>query len=257
MKHSLKLMIAAAALSVGAAGTQAAEVDDILKAGKKKLANAQASQKRIDKIAAATDDLVIEFNTLNDELDDTKVYNRQKRLVIAHQQLQMDRLRASIAGVQDTERRIPPLIERMIVGLEQHIAIDLPFNMEEREERVERFRNNIGDSGKSVAEKFRQVLEAYRIELEYGNKIDTYVAEIQLGDSDTPQEVNIFRLGRTALVYQTKDKSKAGVWDQASREWTPLDASEYRNAISTAIRIAKKTATLDIMTMPVKAPEAQ
>lgn len=255
MKHSLKLIIAAAALSVGAAGAQAADVDDILKAGKKKLNNAAASQKRIDKIAADTTDLTLDFQTASDELEDTKVYNRQKELVIAHQKLQMDRLRNQIASIQDTERGIPPLIERMIEGLEQHVALDLPFDIEERQERVKRFRDGLGDSGKSVAEKFRQVLEAYRIELEYGNKIDTYVTEIEVDGA--PQEVNIFRMGRTALVYQTKDKTKAGVWDQDSRSWQPLDAGEYRNAISTAIRIAKKTATLDIMTMPIKAPEAQ
>ena len=254
-QHSLKLMVAAAALSFGAAGVQAAEVEDVLKAGKKKLANAQASQKRIDKIASDTTDIVVDFGAKNDELEEINVYNQQKALVIKHQELTISKLKASIAGVQDTERRIPPLIERMIEGLEQHIALDMPFNLKDREARVQKFRTNIGSSDMSAAEKFRQVLQAYQFELEYGTKIDTYVDEVKVGD--TLQEVNILRLGRTVLAYQSKDKNRAGVWDQESRSWVPLDAGAYRNALSSAIRIANKTATLDILTLPVKAPEAQ
>lgn len=254
-QHPLKLISAVALLCFGAAGAQAAEVGDILKAGKKKLANAQASQRRIDKIAAATDDLVTEFNQVNDELDDTKVYNRQKELVIRQQRVRVERIKSDIAGVQDTQRSIPPLIERMIDAYEQLVALDMPFDMDARKKRVERFRNNISSSEFNDSEKFRQVLAAYLIELDYSNKLADYVVEIDIDGE--PQEVNMLRLGRTSLVYQTKDKSRAGVWDPETRRWVELDAGEYRNAISDALRISRKTATIDIMKLPVKAPEAQ
>ena len=254
-QHPLKLIIAAALLCFGAAGAQAAEVGDILKAGKKKLANAQASQQRIDKIAAATDDLAIEFNQVNDEIDDTGVYNRQKELVIQQQLVRIERIKADIAGVQDTQRSVPPLVERMIDAYEQLIALDMPFDVDQRQKRVERFRNNIASPEFNDSEKFRQVLAAYLIELGYSSKLADYVVEIEVDGE--PQEVNMLRLGRTALVYQTKDKSRAGVWDPETRTWIDLDAGEYRNAISNALRISRKTATIDIMTLPVKAPEAQ
>ena len=50
------------------------------------------------------------------------------------------------------------------VGLETFVELDVPFHMEERMQRIEFLRNNLDRSDVSIAEKFRQVLEAYKIE---------------------------------------------------------------------------------------------
>jgi hypothetical protein len=64
-------------------------------------------------------------------------------------------------------------------------------------------------------------------------------------------------VGRIALLYQTTDTEIAGAWDQRSRSWVPLDRGEYRNAIMKALRISRKEATIDLMNLPIAAPEAK
>jgi hypothetical protein len=48
----------------------------------------------------------------------------------------------------------------------------------------------------------------------------------------------------------------SGVWDQKNRTWVPLSRGEYRNAIMKGLRIARKEASIDLMSLPVAAPEA-
>ena len=44
------------------------------------------------------------------------------------------------------------------------------------------------------------------------------------------REVEFLRLGRTALIYQTRDASSQGVWNKQTRQWEALDSS-YRTQI--------------------------
>jgi hypothetical protein len=164
-------------------------------------------------------------------------------------------IEASIDEVQIIQRQMTPLVIRMIDGLEQFVEMDVPFNLDERRDRVEFLRTNVDRSDLTVAEKFRQVLEAYNIELQYGRGFETYSDTIELAGG--PREVDFLRIGRIALVYQTTDGQEAGVWNNETRSWEPLDSGDYGNAIRKGVRIAKKQATIELLNMPVAAPEAE
>jgi hypothetical protein len=69
------------------------------------------------------------------------------------------------------------------------------------------------------------------------------------------REVNILQVGRISLMYQTTDTELAGGWDASQNAWVPLDNS-YRNALLKGFRIVRKQASLDIINVPVQAPEA-
>jgi hypothetical protein len=257
-QHRFKIMALTAALSASTlfsvTDVKAATVDDVVNAEKQIIAAGQSSQKRIDKLADEAFDLFQAFKTENKLIENLQVYNAQLERQINDQQQQMVKLKGSIANVTVTERQIPPLTIRMIDGLEQFVNLDLPFSLAERTQRIEQLRNNVGRSDLSVAEKFRQVLEAYTIELEYGKKIDEYSDSISVGNNE--MEVNVLRVGRICLAYQTKDQNGVGVWDQNTGEWIELDPSDYRSAMKHALRIAKKQASINVLTLPIKAPEA-
>jgi hypothetical protein len=70
------------------------------------------------------------------------------------------------------------------------------------------------------------------------------------------RDVNFFQVGRIALLYQTTDTEISGVWDKASSDFIQLDKGEYRNAILKGLRIARKQASIDILKLPISAPEA-
>ena len=58
------------------------------------------------------------------------------------------------------------------------------------------------------------------------------------------------------MVWTKACQGSAGAWDQDARDWVELDGRGYQNAIRQGIRIADKTAVIDLMNLPVSAPEA-
>jgi hypothetical protein len=259
--HRLKTVLIAAAVAAGsvmgfASVSQADEtLNAILKVGESKNAAAAKSQVKIDKLADETRALLTDYKTVNKQIDGLKVYNARLQKQIDNQLRRIADIENSISQVTVIQRQMTPLVIRMIDGLEKFVALDVPFHMEEREKRIAFLRGNLDRSDVTVAEKFRQVLEAYKIESEYGRKIDAYKGSVEIDGVD--RDVNFFRVGRIALLYQTTDTEVAGAWDQRSRSWVKLDNGEYRNAIMKGLRIARKEASIDVLNLPIAAPEVQ
>lgn len=253
----LKAVALSTVLSAGALMGSVAQADQtldaILKVGQTKTTVAQESQKRIDRLAQETDDLVQQFKHQNRLIADLRMYNSQLEKQVAAQTQVLQELEGSVDQVTVIERQIQPLIVRMLDGLEQFVKLDKPFRMTERTERLEMLRANQDRADISVSEKFRQVLEAYKIESEYGRFLDTYNDTLSIDGQD--REVSVLQIGRLALIYQTSDANTAGVWDATQNQWVTLDKS-YRTAILKGFRIARKQASLDTIVVPVQAPEA-
>jgi len=252
MAVALTTALSASALygSVATADT----LDNVLAVGQQKTTAAQASQKRIDKIAEETSSLLQDFKVVNKEIDGLRVYNRQLEKQLANQLQVINELDESIANVTVIERQIQPLILRMLEGLEQFIELDAPFKLDERMANLEGVKNNMDRSDITVAEKFRQVLELYNFEAEYARKIDTYGDSLNVNGQE--REVNVLQIGRIALLAQTTDSEISLAYDKGQKAWVEIDAGEYRRALMSGLKIAKKQATIDIMTMPIPAPEA-
>jgi hypothetical protein len=259
-KHRLKEVLIAALVVAGTLGgtvaaVQATTLDSILAVGKSKNDAARASQAKIDKLADETRDLLSDYKTVTKQVDGLKVYNTRLQRQIDNQMARIGEIDESIDQVTIISRQMTPLILRMIDGLEKFVELDVPFHLQERQQRIEFLRANLDRSDVSVAEKFRQVLEAYKIENEYGRKIDAYKGNVEVDGVE--RDVNFLRVGRIALLYQTTDTEVSGAWDQSTRSWVSLDRGEYRNAIMKGLRIARKEASIDLMNMPVAAPEAK
>ena len=258
--HRLKNVLIAVLVSAGAlAGTvaavQASTLDSILKVGDAKNNAARKSQVKIDRLADETRDLLSDYKTVTKQIDGLKVYNARLQRQIDNQLLRIGEIDEAIDQVTIISRQMTPLVIRMIDGLQKFVELDVPFHMDERQQRIDFLRANLDRSDVTVAEKFRQVLEAYKIENEYGRKIDAYKGSVEIDGVE--RDVNFFRVGRVALLYQTTDTEISGAWDQRSRSWVPLDRGEYRNAIMKGLRIARKEASIDLMNLPVAAPEAK
>ncbi len=228
-------------------------LDAVIQVGQAKTTLAQDSQKRIDRLAQETDDLLQQFKQQNKLIDDLRVFNGQMEKQVAKQLEVVSDLDQSIEKVTVIERQIQPLIFRMLDSLEQFVNLDKPFQLTERKARIESLRNNQDRADISVSEKFRQVLEAYKIESAYGGTIEAYKDTLNVGGQD--REVNILRVGRVSLMYQTTDAKSCGTWDATQGQWVPLDDS-YNSRILKGLRIARDQASKDIMTMRVQAPEA-
>ncbi len=243
------------ALLVTAAATQADNLQAVLKVGQDRHEAAKKSQVRVDRLADETRDLLTDYKTVMKEVDGLKVYNARLERTLAKQEQRLANLEKSISEVKVIQRQVDPLLVKMMDGLEQFIALDIPFDADRRQENLELLRSSMDRSDLSTAEKFRQVLEAYKIENEYGRMLST--AETTIAIDGVERNVTTLQVGRVALVYQTADKAMTGMWNQNTRQWEALDGGEYQNAVDKAIKIAKKEAVYDLLKLPVLPPEAK
>ena len=256
--HRFKTVLLAACVAGGALGvaasSNAASIDQVLDVGKQRTAEAKSSQAKIDRLADETRDLLSDYKTVMKQVDGLRVYNARLERQIANQNRRISDIDGSISEAAVIQRQIPPLVGRMLDGLEQFINLDMPFDLDTRLGNIEAVRNNLDRSDVTAAEAFRQVLELYSIELQYGRGIESYSDTIEI--NGTPREVDILRIGRISLVYQTTDGAETGAWDTGSGTWEALPAGDYASAVRKGVRIAKKQATIELLNMPVAAPEA-
>ena len=217
--------------------------------------NELAKQTQADISHLETDELDLrhEYHNKLKTIDGQKVHNRNLSLQIAKQNDALVILRESIAEVDLIESAITPLMARMIEGLEQFIALDKPFLLEERTGRVEELRELLGQFNVEDSEKFAQVLRAYQIESEYGRTMDVVQEELELSDG-TIHNVKILRVGRIALVYQTLNGDKTGWWNPETKDWEELNAS-YNTPIKNGIKMAGKQLTSGLFQVPILIPE--
>ena len=210
--------------------------------------SAAKSQEKINGITDQIDSKLQQFKTLMKEIEGLEVYNTQLRKQINNQEQEMADLNAAIDEVSVVERQITPLMMRMIDGLEQFVALDVPFLPEERANRVADLRAMMDRADVAASEKFRRVMEAYQVEMDYGRTMEAYSGIHSINGQE--REVEFLRLGRTALIYQTRDASMQGVWNKQTRQWEELDSS-YRTQITKGLRMAKKQLAPDLLMLPV------
>ena len=238
------------ALSAPASATT---LNDIYQVAQQMNQSAKRSQAKIDSLTEETRKLLSEYKTVLKEIEGLRVYNRQLEKQISNQEQEMSDLAESIDKVTLIERQITPLMLRMIDGLEQFVNLDMPFLMDERMARIDRLREMMDRADVAVSEKFSQVMRAYQIENEYGRTVETYGDTIDI--QGTERKVDVLKVGRVALVYQTPDGQDTGMYNKVSQAFEPV-GDEYQASVRQGIRMARQQATQDMFSIPVHGAEA-
>ncbi len=253
-----KVLAPFASLMVAGA-TQAAEIDtsiidQALNIIEQQNEAAIASQETVTRLSNSASTLFEEFKLENDNLEAMLVLNAGLRKQISVQEENIATLQQSITDVAVVTQEMPLLMTKMLASIEQFVELDLPFQQEERRARLQFARDAIDSPDVSVAEKFRQILVLYQTENNYGRTHETYATTLNLEGVD--RDVDILRVGRIALLYQTKDRTMTGAWDKAAGAWVTLDPVEYRTAVQRAISVSSGLVSPAIMDLPIVAPES-
>ena len=211
-------------------------------------ADGQASQTRVNTLDDQIDELTREYRAALKQLASLREYNAQLEKLIRGQRAEMVSIRKQIEDVTHVDRAILPLMFRMINALEQFVALDVPFLIDVRRERVANLRALMDRSDANPAEKYRKILEAYEIENEYGRTIEAYEAQMEINGEE--RTVAFLRIGRVALVYQTLDGDESGAWDKKTGSFVDLDG-DFDSQLRAALRIAKQQAAPDLLVVPI------
>ena len=253
MNPMFRGLLCAGGLLAAAAVAGADSLEEIEAVQAERAEAGRQSQSRIDDIVKETDSLEYEYKRVLKELEGLKVFNTLMERQIDRQEADITLLNEAIDEVEASRRQMMPLMVRMIEALDLFVEADAPFLLDERRSRVAGLNELMEREDVSVAEKFRKVLEAYQIENDYGRTIEAYKDSV---DHDGGVlEVDVLRIGRVALVYQTADLSATRRWDREARGWVDLEGS-YRNQVRNGLRVARKQVAPDLLLLPVSAPEA-
>ena len=104
----------------------------------------------------------------------TKVfYADQLETQIRSQDEEMKTNDGQLREVETTAREVVPLMQKMLDTLEQFVGLDVPFLLEERTKRMATLKELMTRADVAFSEKYRRILEAYQVEMEYGRTIET------------------------------------------------------------------------------------
>ncbi|WP_199608868.1 DUF3450 domain-containing protein [Flocculibacter collagenilyticus] len=213
---------------------------------------AAKSQSKINGIYEQTQEIVAEYRAVVDEMENLKVYNDHVARLVADQQSEIDSLNSQITEIETTKKTVIPMMYKMIDTLEEFVEADIPILQEERASRIELLRETMSRAKVTTSEKYRQVLEAYQIEKDYGSMLRAWQGTLNYEGTDIT--VDFVHYGRVAFVAQSLDQKNSWVWNNNSRSWEKLD-EEYNRSVTQAIKVARKQAAATLIKLPILAAE--
>jgi hypothetical protein len=243
--------LAAPTLAPLPAGAQPASLERALEERIAADAEERASQQRVDALDDATQKMLTEYRRALSDAESFRTYAEQLAAQVESQNEEKAAIEQQLLEIETTSREVLPLMQRMLDTLEQFVALDVPFLLEERTQRVATLKQMMGRADVTISEKYRRILEAYQVELDYGRTIEAY--EGQLAGEGDPRTVQFLRVGRVTLLYQTLDGRETGYWDAEQKRW--VVAPEYAAGFQEGVAVAKKARAPEMLIVPVPAPK--
>ena len=195
------------------------------------------TQKAEDKWAEERSRLKAKYEKRESKNDLLIGKNRELKRAVAARRASVDALEREIAQIARISEEFLPFLEQTYDRLEGLVKEDVPFLSDERRKRLETLRRTLDDHRVSIGEKFRKVMEALSVEAEYGNTVEVYQEEIIINDKKI--QVNVFRLGRISLFFQSLDAKTIGYFDASVLAWKKFPP-QYNRQINAAIEMGAK-----------------
>jgi len=243
-KHCLLAGVAAVVFTLPAGAQQ---LDRAMQVAKGSTAASAASQQRVENLDDEADSMLRDYRAVLQQIDNIQLFVDQQDIYLDSQSAEIRSLNRQLDTVESIKQGMAPMMLRMTIAIEDSIEADLPFNLGDRRARVQRIKDTLANPNVSPAEQYRQVLNAYKIEVSYGYGIASYEGR---HPAKAGMKVNYLRYGRTALLYMTKDGSEIASFDMKSKKWVEVPNSKA-NAVRKAIRIAKEQSAPDIVMAPI------
>lgn len=250
----LKSSIAKRLLLAGVAGMlfaspASAQLESALSTAKASTSASAASQQRVERLDDEADTAIREYRAVLQQKDNIQLFVAQQDIFLQSQNSEIASLKRQLGTVEQIKQGMSPMMLKMAIAIEDAIKTDLPFNLNERLARVDRMKAVLANPDVSPAEQYRQVLNAFKIEVSYGQGIDSYEGA---HPSRPGNVVNFLRFGRTSLVYMTKDESEIARYNTENGSWDVLNGADAL-AMRQAIRVSKGEAAPAIVYAPVTA----
>ena len=141
------------------------------------------SQKKIDGLAAQASEDAQRIRLAEQRLESLTIYNDQLARLIDSQESEITSLQRQTEEIDDIETGALPLMIEMTETIKEMVSSDLPFLLREREDRADSLSLLIDRADVTAGEKFRRIMEAYLVELDFGRTIEGYRGELDLDNA--------------------------------------------------------------------------
>ncbi len=198
-----------------------------------------------------TQKMLTEYRKAVADAESYTTYAKQLEGQVQSQDEEMATINQQLTEIETTSREVLPLMQRMLSTLSEFVQLDVPFLAEERKNRVTMLEAMMSRADVTLSEKYRRIVEAYQVEMDYGRTLEAY--EGKIGEGDAARTVQFLRIGRVALLYQTLDVKETGYWDADQKNW--VIANQYAHGFKEGISVAKKQRAPEMLIVPVPAPK--
>jgi len=246
-----RLLVLGSGLVLGVLTANAQVLDRGIDAENRITQQAAEDQARINQVDEQTQRLVDEYRQVLAETESLREYNKQMENVVGNQEKEIVSINKQLDGLEETNRDVVPLMIEMSDALLKLVQADMPFRQKERVDRAKNIIDSLDRSDITNSEKYRLIVEAYQVELEYGRTMEAYRGALPDG-----QQVEFLRIGRTLLFWQSLDGRNTGWWNPNSRSFERLE-DRYRLPVSDGLQIANNQVAPDLISLPVPAPESE
>ncbi|WP_261817524.1 DUF3450 domain-containing protein [Vibrio gallicus] len=210
--------------------------------------NAAQTQKKVASSSDKSMQLQADIAALKQQVQDLSIYRSHLQGLIASQHQELQGYELQLSQIEVTRQSIVPLMYQMLDGLQQLNDQDRPIRIESRKLRLQTLTQMMTEADVSDAEKYRRILEAYQIEMDYGSKMGIYSGAIDV-DGHTIIAEQLY-IGRISLVARSNDRNHYWAWNNSNRLWESQSSSVGRN-IDKAFDVANKQASPSILELPV------
>ncbi len=146
------------------------------------------------------------------------------------------------------EEKLYGYLEKLVLRLEFFTKSDIPFLLEERKKRLASIKEILRDPDKANSEKYRRVLEAVRIETDYGDNVEVFKEKILVDKKDVM--VDLLRVGRVSLFFANLTAKKSGYYNPSTKTFEYLPDTFF-DEIKKSVEVAKGRRVPSIVKLPI------
>jgi len=226
----------------------AEDVGGIEKTLTKAIQEEVAAQKEVEKWSVEKEAIINDLLDLKTRLDWNRFQNHKYKAYVYQKAEEVNDLKTQKEKLARMRMELEPYLSRIVSDLKDRVAFDAPFLIEERSRRIAFLEESLLDPSLNLGERLRRVLEALRVEAEYGNSVGTEETKLDLNGE--PTLVTMTRVGRVGLFYITNDRKQAGKWDEVSQSWQPVSDDYLPDILRTKEIIQQKRAA-ELVDLPI------
>lgn len=237
--------------------------------------------------AQSATDAEIQYSNTLQQISNVELNIAHKEAYLASQKAEIASLEEQLARVDALTASVNPMIAKMAAAISSEIEKDVPFNAEERFNRLGDFQDAVNDPAALPLDKWRKALTIYQAEVDYGQTFSSYTGNHPIADKQGTrmaactedamsgacaltrdqqklieagatvadlasdlEDGNYLRFGRLALIYAQADGSDVYQYDAASKAWTEVKGGRALDLVQ-YVKMARGEAAVNVVTAPV------